>query len=153
MMSSTTGYLSGTSRQTEMPVCYAACIYCHKKFMSNAACVDGHYVCDTCHSKKGIEAVKEICLHSKSKNPYEIAVKMMENPFIHMHGPENHVLVGAALLATIQMELPDEIICTFTSKNHQCIGKRCPFNAVNHKKGTVGFRLQSDKEAFGGYSG
>ncbi len=36
----------------------------------------------------------------------------------------------------IQMELPDEIICTFTSKNHQCIGKRCPFNAVNHKKKT-----------------
>ena len=75
------------------------CIYCHKKFMSNAACADGHYVCDTCHSKKGIEAVKEICLHSKSKNPYEIAVQMMETPFIHMHGPENHVLVGAALLA------------------------------------------------------
>ena len=220
------------------------CIYCHKKFMSNAACADGHYVCDTCHSKKGIEAVKEICLHSKSKNPYEIAVQMMETPFIHMHGPENHVLVGAALLAaykdaggdieldtvieemkkrgsqvpggtcgfwgccgaavstgifvslvtgatplsgkswglsnqmtsralaqigaidgprcckrnaflamkeavqfaeehlpnaegkTIQMELPDEIICTFTRKNHQCIGKRCPFNAVNHKKKT-----------------
>ena len=67
--------------------------------MSNAACADGHYVCDTCHSKKGIEAVKEICLHSKSKNPYEIAVQMMETPFIHMHGPENHVLVGAALLA------------------------------------------------------
>ena len=37
---------------------------------------------------------------------------------------------------TIQMELPDEIICTFTRKNHQCIGKRCPFNAVNHKKKT-----------------
>lgn len=24
---------------------------------------------------------------------------MMNDPFVHMHGPENHVLAGAALLA------------------------------------------------------
>jgi len=29
----------------------------------------------------------------------EIAVAMMKDPFVHMHGPEHHVLVGAALLA------------------------------------------------------
>jgi hypothetical protein len=33
-----------------------------------------------------------------SKNPIEIIRKMMEMPFCHMHGPEHHVMVGAALL-------------------------------------------------------
>ena len=33
-----------------------------------------------------------------SKNPFDIIEKMMEQPFCHMHGPEHHVMVGAALL-------------------------------------------------------
>jgi hypothetical protein len=33
-----------------------------------------------------------------SKNPLGILEKMMSMPFCHMHGPEHHVMVGAALL-------------------------------------------------------
>lgn len=25
------------------------CTYCHKTFMSNARCVNGHFICDSCH--------------------------------------------------------------------------------------------------------
>lgn len=31
----------------------------------------------------------------------------------------------------IQMEKPEKIICDYTAKNNQCIGKRCPFNPQN----------------------
>lgn len=74
------------------------CMICHSVHMSNGRCEDHHYVCDDCHSKKGIEAIKEICLKSESRNPLDIAVSIMKHPYIHMHGPEHHVLVGASLL-------------------------------------------------------
>lgn len=40
----------------------------------------------------------DICLSETSKNPYEILDKLMSQPSCRMHGPEHHVLVGAALL-------------------------------------------------------
>ena len=74
------------------------CHFCHRKFMSNARCQNGHYICDECHGKEGIRQIKEYCLATKSRNPIAIAQEIMENPYIYMHGPEHHVLVGAALL-------------------------------------------------------
>ncbi len=75
------------------------CVFCHQKFMSNACCEDGHYVCDECHAQKGIEVIMTYCGQTTSKNPIYIAQEIMKNPYIYMHGPEHHVLVGAALLA------------------------------------------------------
>lgn len=74
------------------------CSICGGDFENNVSCEDGHYVCDDCHSKKGIEAVFEGCLESNSKNPVSLMQELMENPYIYMHGPEHHVLEGAALL-------------------------------------------------------
>lgn len=33
----------------------------------------------------------------------------------------------------VEMEKP-EIICGFSSRNNQCIGKRCPFSKINHNR-------------------
>jgi hypothetical protein len=74
------------------------CAFCHRKFMSYACCEDGHYVCDECHEKKGLEAIKRVCLHSDSIDPIAITREIMEDPYVYMHGPEHHVMVGAALL-------------------------------------------------------
>lgn len=73
------------------------CVLCHKKEMSRTACEKGHYVCGDCH-EKGMDSVISLCLSEKSKDPSEIAEKMMRMPFCHMHGPEHHVIVGSALL-------------------------------------------------------
>ena len=75
------------------------CALCHKKQLSYASCEDGHFVCDECHAKKGIEAIMEGCSRSPSRNPITIIQELMEHPYIYMHGPEHHILVGAALLA------------------------------------------------------
>ncbi|MDO5446137.1 MAG: DUF5714 domain-containing protein [Eubacteriales bacterium] len=209
------------------------CAICHKKENSKTRCINGHYVCNECHTK-GMDRIISLCLEEKSKDPVEIIEKMMAQPFCHMHGPEHHVMVGAALLTAyknaggeidlhpalvemmnrgksvpggacgfwgacgagisagmfvsiiskstplaqepwglsnlmtskalgaigevggprcckrdsflsilsaidfvkehfgIEMERP-EIICTHSSQNNQCIGKRCPFSLVNHK--------------------
>lgn len=73
------------------------CAICHKKERSRTRCVNGHYVCNECHTK-GMDTIIGLCLQETSKNPVEIIEKMMAQPFCHMHGPEHHVMVGAALL-------------------------------------------------------
>lgn len=75
------------------------CSFCHKKFMSLARCVKGHYICDNCHEKMGLEVIREVCSKTDSRNPIAIMKEIIQSPYIYMHGPEHHVLVGAALLA------------------------------------------------------
>ena len=208
------------------------CEICHKKENSKTRCVNGHYVCNDCHTQ-GLDSIVGLCLEDSSKNPIEIIEKMMAMPFCHMHGPEHHVMGGAALLTAyknaggnidlhsalvemlnrgksvpggacgfwgacgagissgmfisiiskstpltnepfalshkmtakslgvigeiggprcckrdsflailsaiefvkdhfgIEMEKP-EVICRYSSRNNQCIGKRCPFSRANH---------------------
>lgn len=73
------------------------CALCHKKEQSNTRCTAGHYVCNECHTK-GIDTIVGTCLASKSKDPIVILESMMGQDFCHMHGPEHHIMVGAALL-------------------------------------------------------
>ena len=209
------------------------CEICHKKEESKTRCVNGHYVCSECHMQ-GLDSIIGLCGEETSRDPLEIIEKMMDMPFCHMHGPEHHVMVGAALLTAyknaggdidlskalaeminrgksvpggacgfwgacgaaissgmfisvvtgstplkvreyglsnlmtarslnaigeiggarcckrnsflairqavsfvkenfgIEMEL-HEIVCRFSPMNNQCIGKRCPFNRMNHR--------------------
>ncbi len=73
------------------------CSICHKEESSKVQCINGHYVCNDCHTS-GMDTIISLCLNEKSRNPIEILKKMMMLPFCHMHGPEHHVMVGAALL-------------------------------------------------------
>lgn len=76
------------------------CMICGKESLVNAACIDGHYVCDRCHSEEGVSIIKEVCKHSSIKDPIELAKVIMNTNYIHMHGPEHHILVGAVILTT-----------------------------------------------------
>ena len=211
------------------------CAVCRRKENSRTRCANGHYVCNDCHMA-GLDAILALCLKETSKNPIKIIEKMMALPFCHMHGPEHHVMVGAALLTAyrnaggrisleqtleemisrgksvpggacgfwgacgagissgmfvsiisgstplsqepfalshlmtarslaaigetggprcckrdsflailaavdftkehfgIQMEKP-EVVCRYSSRNNQCIGKRCPFSPVHQEEG------------------
>ena len=73
------------------------CALCHRRENSKTRCEKGHYVCNECHTQ-GMDAVMGICLGERGKDPVAILEKLMAQPFCHMHGPEHHVMVGAALL-------------------------------------------------------
>ena len=73
------------------------CEICHKKENSKTRCVNGHYVCNECHTQ-GLDRIIELCMTSASRDPISIIEQMMALPTCHMHGPEHHVMVGAALL-------------------------------------------------------
>ena len=73
------------------------CAICHRIERSKTRCVNGHYVCSECHTA-GIDSIFGVCLSETSKDPVEILNELMKLPFCHMHGPEHHIMVGAALL-------------------------------------------------------
>ncbi len=73
------------------------CALCHKREGSKTRCEKGHYVCNDCHTR-GMDAILSHCLRSRARNPFALLEELMSLPFCHMHGPEHHVMVGAALL-------------------------------------------------------
>lgn len=75
------------------------CFYCHQLFESNTKCKNGHYVCDRCHSSSAVDLIENYCISSTSEDPLELALTLMRNPSVKMHGPEHHFLVPAVLLA------------------------------------------------------
>ena len=75
------------------------CFYCHKLYESNVKCESGHFVCGQCHRSSGNDVIENVCINTKLENPLEIALSLMDNSKIKMHGPEHHFLIPAALLA------------------------------------------------------
>ena len=89
------------------------CAICRKKELSKTRCVNGHYVCSDCHTQ-GMDSIFALCLEETSCDPVAILEKMMAMPFCHMHGPEHHVMVGAALLTAYrnaggEVDLPNAL--------------------------------------------
>ena len=92
------------------------CSVCYEVLPSKTRCANGHFICDRCHSP-GMTNIVEICLNmaadagsragegggqgakgAGTTNPAEILNRLMAQSFCHMHGPEHHTMVGAALL-------------------------------------------------------
>lgn len=84
------------------------CIYCKDIYDSNTSCKEGHYVCDLCHSKDGIDIIYDYCLKTDKINPVEMAIELMKSRSINMHGPEHHFLVPAVLIASYYNFLMEE---------------------------------------------
>lgn len=75
------------------------CSICGKEFETNASCIEGHFVCDMCHSQPALLSITACALTTGSKSPVTIAVNMMKEKSINMHGPEHHYLIVASLLS------------------------------------------------------
>lgn len=48
-----------------------------------------------------LKRIKELCLLQTSTNPIRIAVALMKDPVVSIHGPEHHILDGAAFLTAL----------------------------------------------------
>lgn len=77
------------------------CSICGKVFTTRVYCVDGHFVCDACHSASQND-VKWFLLHTNEKNPIKILFHVFEMQKVHMHGPEHHSIVPGVLLAAFR---------------------------------------------------
>lgn len=106
------------------------CAICHKKEISKTRCINGHYVCNECHTE-GMDAIIGVCLEESSKDSVEIIEKMMSMDFCHMHGPEHHVMVGASLLTAYRnaggdIDL-DSALAEMMSRGKSVPGGSCGF--------------------------
>ena len=106
------------------------CSICRKREMSKTRCVNGHYVCDECHTK-GVDEVVGLCLSETSADPIAIIRKMMVMPQCHMHGPEHHIMVGCALLTAYanaggEIDLP-KALKEMVSRGCKVPGGACGF--------------------------
>ena len=73
-------------------------------------CSNGNQSCNDTIPETAVEEpnpLVSLCLEDTSRNPIEILERLMSQPECHMHGPEHHVLVGAALLTAYNNCLPD----------------------------------------------
>lgn len=106
------------------------CCICRKREMSKTRCVNGHYVCDECHTK-GVDEIVGLCLGETSDDPIAIIHKMMGLPQCHMHGPEHHIMVGCALLTAYanaggKIDLP-KALKEMVSRGSKVPGGACGF--------------------------
>ena len=106
------------------------CGICGKEEESKTCCINGHYVCNACHTS-GMDAIFAVCLQEETKDPFRILERMMALDFCHMHGPEHHVMVGAALLAAYRnaggaINL-DAALAEMYKKGKQVPGGACGF--------------------------
>ena len=80
------------------------CLYCQGEFETSVTCPNGHYICDACHGLDAMEVIETFCQTTHSTDPLEIALTLMKNPKLKMHGPEHHFLVPASLMAAYANE-------------------------------------------------
>lgn len=106
------------------------CAICHKKELSKTRCINGHYVCNDCHTQ-GMDQIIGLCLAETSTDPIAIIRTLMKQPFCHMHGPEHHVMVGSALLTAYknaggEINL-EEALVEMNNRGRQVPGGVCGF--------------------------
>jgi hypothetical protein len=116
------------------PLVYSArevprvCVYCGGTFTSQAACEDGHYVCDSCHSKSALDILDEVLEETKSASPGELLEQVMARPGVPMHGPEHHAMVPAVLVAAVRnagYPVPENAVRTALERGAKIPGGWC----------------------------
>jgi len=106
------------------------CALCGKQEPSKTRCTAGHYVCNDCHTQ-GMDAMTALCLAYEGRDPMPLLLQLMDQPWCHMHGPEHHVMVGAALLTAYRnaggdLDLP-AALTEMLRRGRQVPGGACGF--------------------------
>jgi len=108
----------------------AACHYCGGVKRTNALCVDGHYICDSCHQQDGLSAIRLLCLETKELDMLLLLDTIRSHPAIALHGPEHHAMVPGIILATYRNlggKISREDILTGIERGSKVPGGVCGF--------------------------
>lgn len=108
----------------------AACHYCGGVKQTNAFCMAGHYICDDCHQRDGLNAIRVICGETQEEDMLALLARIRSHPAIPMHGPEHHALVPGIILATFRNRggrLSKEAILAGIERGSKVPGGVCGF--------------------------
>lgn len=73
------------------------CAVCGREKEADAACEEGHFVCDDCHSGGGA-AIISFLLGSEERDPVTLYLQVCAMKQVHLHGPEHHSIVPCVLM-------------------------------------------------------
>lgn len=79
----------------------AVCHYCGKQLASSAACQQGHFVCDNCHTGDTLALIEHLCATAQTSDPVELFSSIRQHPSMPLHGPQYHALVPGVLLSCL----------------------------------------------------
>ncbi|MBV5339844.1 MAG: methyltransferase domain-containing protein [Deltaproteobacteria bacterium] len=79
-----------------------ACHFCGKVLPANACCLQGHFVCDSCHTGDALELIEHLCGATLETDPISLFQEIRKHPSIPLHGPQYHALVPGVLLACLR---------------------------------------------------
>jgi MoaA/NifB/PqqE/SkfB family radical SAM enzyme/ubiquinone/menaquinone biosynthesis C-methylase UbiE len=109
------------------------CHYCRKTFRANAICVNGHYVCDQCHSRDALEVIREICVRATHSDMIKLLSVIRSHPAIPIHGPEHHSLIPGIILSVCKNlwgNVSDEEILDGIERGSTIVGGACSFLGI-----------------------
>ncbi|NDV21300.1 DUF5714 domain-containing protein [Desulfovibrio sp. JC022] len=126
------------------------CCFCGEEHEANAHCVDGHFVCDKCHSKDAMEVLPHLLKSSTETDMIELLKKVRSHPAIPMHGPEHHALVPGIIAAAYKNSgggIDEKVIDTAVSRGAKVAGGFCGFMGVCGAAIGVGTAMSAILEA------
>ncbi len=106
------------------------CVFCGNKLMANAACEDGHFVCDSCHGSDMVDIVKHVCTHTDLVDMIDLINQLRRHPAFSVHGPEHHFAVPGVITATYKNlggDLTEKDIVTAIERGRAVPGGACGF--------------------------
>ncbi len=106
------------------------CDFCGDEFGALIYCPEGHYVCDSCHSKGALDALRDVLSKTTSTDPAEILEKVMSHPSVPMHGPEHHAMVPAIIVAAVKnagYPVPEGAVAKALERGSRIPGGWCGF--------------------------
>lgn len=92
-----------------------------------------------------IDLIKKHCMQEQSNDPIEILNNIMKQDFISIHGPEHHILDGAAFLTALhnageEFDL-EEALDEMIKRGKQIPGAICGFWGVCGSSASIGAAL------------
>jgi hypothetical protein len=110
-----------------------SCDFCGDSYRAQIYCPEGHYICDTCHSKEALDVLRSVIESTTSTSPGEILEKVMSHPAVPMHGPEHHAIVPAVIVAAVKnagYPVPEGAIEKAIERGSKVPGGWCGFYGV-----------------------
>ena len=107
-----------------------ACCFCGETSKANAVCVNGHFVCDRCHSQDADTIIRRICLTTTETDMITLINTIRSHPAVPLHGPEHHFAIAGAIVATYRNlggKVTDADITTAIDRGKNIPGGTCGF--------------------------
>ncbi len=106
------------------------CVICGREERALIHCPAGHYVCDSCHSKAALEALRQVLSATRDTNPAAILEEVMAQPIVPMHGPEHHSMVPGSIVTAVKnagYSVPDRALEKVLERASKVPGGWCGF--------------------------